>query len=162
MAAKHPSGDGPNFEPDRDFDKCRSLIGDILRDYRVQLGEGWVPITFGEFAALLSIPLKPLGRTITPGEVYAWELGRSLPPDRDLQVLRLFSKPNSWQWLLAGDLRAAKYPQIHRASSKIARALLDQVRPLSRKMPTPTFRFRHPRNRGQGGGGSGTALPPNP
>jgi len=144
MAEKHPPGNECSFETGR------NLIGEILRDYRVQLGETWEPVPLGEFAALLSLPLQSQGRTITPEEVSAWEQGRCPPPDDLVNLIRLLARPNSWQWRLAGDLRAVKKPQVFRASSPIVRALLGQERRPSRRVPVPGGFPRPPCRRRRG------------
>jgi len=115
----------------------RNNISKIVEEYRFQLAAGWQPPTYGEFAAALSEPLKPCNRAITPQQVFDWENGRDEPGDSDLNLLWTQSQPNSWQWRLARDLRAAKHPEAHRASSPFARKLLRQPRRPGPKMPLP-------------------------
>ena len=78
------------------------------------------------FAEGLSRPLKVLNRSIPPDTTRNWERGASHPKDEDLHALTRFARPNTWQWKLAHDLKAARYPGVHHPVGEIGkRVLLD-------------------------------------
>lgn len=110
-------------------------IQKIVSEYRKAQGNGNA-LPYRKFSEQLSKPLALLKRSISYASVQNWESGKYEPNDDDLHALVMFAHPTSWQWHFANDLKAAKYPTVHRPTGEIGKRILGdfEVVPASQRI----------------------------
>ena len=101
-------------------------IQKIVKAYRTAQGNG-KPLSLRDFAEQLSEPLAVMRMKITYGSIQHWEAGKYEPDDDKLHLLIICAKPHTWQWHLASDLRAAKYPSVYEPVGAIGKQILTMV-----------------------------------
>lgn len=101
-----------------------NIIQQIVSEYRIERGNGKA-MPLRKFAKELSKPLEAIQMSISYGSIQNWESGKRVPDDDRLHALVMFARPNTWQWNLANDLKAAKYPRVHWPTGEIGKRLLE-------------------------------------
>lgn len=96
-----------------------SVIGQIIKAYREEMGDGRGCLTYREFAARLS---EGFSNPIPFQSIEAWEKGRYNPGMPFLDGIGRMT--NDWRSDFANDLLAALYPMRFFPTGKIGKRLL--------------------------------------
>jgi hypothetical protein len=98
----------------------RRAVAQIVREYRILVGNSARQATLRSFAGALSEAMEPLGRQVSYQSIKNWEDGRYLPDA--FSMLRLAESASfDWRGDFAGDILAALFPENYEPLTEIGR-----------------------------------------
>jgi hypothetical protein len=98
----------------------RRAISQIVREYRILVGNSDAEATLRAFASALTEALQPVGRRISYQTIKNWEDCRHLPDG--FAMMRLSQVAHlDWRGSFAKDILAARFPETYKPATEIGR-----------------------------------------